>query len=118
MGKTTKEKTPTDIGKSAMMAAFNPKGENEGMAAWLEIMTESARFVADRFQQDLETQQAILECRKPEDLLRLQSEFYRKALEQYTSEATRMAQLMSTATTQTLSDAKTAQARGYDDLPL
>lgn len=118
MGKTTKEKAPTDIGKSAMMAALNPKDKTDGMAVWLEIMTESARFVADRFQQDLETQKALLECRKPEDLLRLQSDFYRKAMEQYASEATRMAQLLSTATTQTLSDVKTAQARGYGDVPL
>ncbi len=118
MGKSTSKKAPSDTGKSAMMAALNPKGDNDGMAAWIEIMTESARFVADRFQQDLETQQAILGCRKPEDLLRLQSEFYRKAMEQYTSEATRMAQLMSKATTQTVHDVKTTQARDYDDLPL
>ena len=118
MEKTTREKAASDTGKSAMMAAFNPKGDNYGMTAWLDIMTESARFVADRFRQELDTQQAILGCRKLEDFLRLQAEFYQKAIEQYTSEATRVAQLMSKATTQTIEDVKTAQARCYDDLPL
>ena len=118
MGKATREKTASDTSNSAMMAAFNPKGDKYGVAAWLEIMTESARFVADRFQQDLESQQAILGCSKPEDLLRLQSEFYRKMREQYASEATRMAQLMSKATTTTIDDVKATQARGYDDLPI
>jgi hypothetical protein len=118
MGKTTREKTPSDANTSALMAALNPKGTSDGMTAWLDIMTESARFVADRFRQDLETQQAILGCRKPEDLLRLQAEFYQKAIEQYTSEATRVAQLMSKATKQTIDDVKTTQARSYDDLPL
>jgi hypothetical protein len=118
MGKENEGKTPPETGKSAVMAMRSLKGDNSAMTAWVEFMTESARFATDRFKQDLETQQAMLKCKKPEDLFCLQSDFFLKAMEQYTSGATRMAQLMSKTTTQTMTGVKNVQARGYDDVPL
>ncbi|MFY0692146.1 MAG: phasin family protein [Paracoccaceae bacterium] len=117
MGKSKKKAASSEAGASAMtaaMAALNPVAG----AAWLELMNESARFVSDRFKQDLETQKALLDCKSPTDLMRVQSEFYQKAIEQYAAETTRMIEMMSKATQQSLDEAKSSHARGYDDVPL
>ncbi len=89
-----------------------------GVAGWLEVMTQSAQFVADRLQQDMETQRAFLECRTPQDVMKLHTEFYRTAIEQYTAEATRMMQKLTEATTQSAKQATTLTSRAYDDIPL
>ena len=76
---------------------------------WQEIMSESAAFMTERLQKDLETQQAMLTCKSPVELINLQSDFVQKALTDYTEEATRMYKLL-TRTSGT--------ARDYDDVPL
>lgn len=87
------------------MVAFNP------MAAetWREIMTESARFLSERLQQDMEAQQAMLKCKSPLELLRVQTEFFQKAIADYAKEATRMMQITTKPT---------GTKRDYDDIPL
>lgn len=107
----------TDGGASAMTAAaaaFNPVAAK----AWQDIMSESARFLADRLQQDLSAQRAMLACKTPNELLRVQSEFYKKAVEQYTEEFTRLSKMMHEATCATLEDARSGHSRGYDDIPI
>lgn len=99
------KKTQDPKAMADAMTAFTP------MAAgvWQEIMQESARFVTERLQKDLETQQAMLSCKSPAELLQLQADFFQSALSDYTEEATRMLKLMS----------KTGGAsREYDDIPL
>lgn len=90
---------------ASAMAAFNPMAPE----AWQEIMTESARFVSDRLQQDLEAQRALLNCKTPVELLQVQTEFYQKAVAQYAEEAARMMKIMTKSP---------GAKRGYDDVPL
>ncbi|MFD3190426.1 phasin family protein [Sedimentitalea sp. HM32M-2] len=108
MARSKQRRDKADADTAALtgaMLAVNP------MAAetWQDIMTESARFVKERLQKDLETQQAMMACKTPMELLQVQTEFYQTAIAQYTEEANRMFRIMS----------KTAgTARDYDDIPL
>lgn len=83
-----------------------------------EIMTESMRFFTQRLQQDLETQQAMLACTSPAELLRVQADFFGRAVEDYGSEAARMAELVTKAAGQPMTVLQTGQKRDYDDVPL
>lgn len=106
-----------DSGASAMTAAavaFNPVAAK----AWQDIMSESARFLADRLQQDVSVQKAVLACKTPNELLLVQSEFYKNAVEQYAEEFARLSKMMVQATCDTLEDARSGHSRGYDDVPI
>ncbi len=83
-----------------------------------EIMTESMRFFTQRLQQDLETQQAMLACTTPADLMKVQADFFGRAVEDYGAEAARMAELVAKAAGQPVTVLKTGQKRDYDDIPL
>lgn len=84
--------------------------------AWMDMGTEAVRFVWDRLQQDIKTQQAMLACTSLEEMRKVQAEFFTAAQAQYADEAGKMLDLMgkATATGQTAS----AKARRYDDVPL
>lgn len=111
----TKAKTSSDApAMAASMMALGPAVTK----AWLEMMSGSARFLADRLKQDLETQKAILACKTPTELLQVQSEFFKTAMEQYTEHAMRMKDTMTTATEETIKDVRSSHSRGYDDVPL
>ena len=88
------------------------------MTPWYEIATESVRFATDRFQQNLETQKAVFGCKTPQDLLQLQLEYQRNAVEQYTSEATRIVEMISNSSAQSMGHVRRAYAHGYDDVPV
>ena len=89
-----------------------------GLASWAEVMKEGVHFISERMGQDMQAQRDFLNCRSIEDVLRLQSKFYRDALAQYTQQFQRMAELMSEATALGWSEATTPRARKYDDVPL
>ena len=110
--KTTPESGATDV--TAFMMATNPMATQ----AWLDFMNESARFVTERLHQATETQRAMLSCRTPAELMKVQSEFYQDALRQYAEEANRLFNLMSDATRKNLGVTMTKHARSYDDVPL
>jgi len=117
MKKPSKMQAKADDVAPAMktgLMAVNPVSTK----AWLEIMSESTRFVMDRLQQDLDTQKAMLACNGPAELLQVQSEFFKVAMEQYTDEATRLYGMMSNATEDTIRDAQSGHSRSYDDVPL
>ena len=82
------------------------------------IMTESMRFFIRRLQRHLEARQAMLACRSPAELLQVQADFFGKAVEDYGSEAARMAELVTKAAGQPMAALKTGQKRDYDDVPL
>ena len=115
MTKSAKKTTakPDTSALASAMAAGNPAAR-----MWLDIMSETTRFISERLQNDLETQQALLRCKTPADLVQLQSEFFRRAVEQYTSEAQRMFDIMTEATGDTVKDSKTGSKRGFDDVPV
>lgn len=117
MGTPNKTRANSDTGTRAMTAAMmavNPAAAK----AWQDIMSESALFLTDRLQQDMDTQKAMLACKSPTELLQVQAEFLRSAMEQYTDYATHFYKRISTATEDTVKDARSGHSRGYDDLPL
>ncbi len=117
MGKSAKATTEPASNAAAMSAAMhavNPVVAN----AWLNVMTGSAEFVMKRLRHDLETQQALLNCKSPTELLQIQSDFYQTAMQQYSEEAVHLFKMMSDATEEAVKGSKSATARGYDDVPL
>ncbi|MDQ2090706.1 phasin family protein [Marimonas arenosa] len=117
MGKPKKTKTDADIATPAFasaMMAVSPVATK----AWLDVLSESTRFVADRLQQDLDIQKAMLACKNPTELLQVQTEFFQKAIEQYTDEAKRLFEMMSKATEDTIKDVQSGHSREYNDVPL
>jgi hypothetical protein len=115
MTKSAKKTTakPDTTALTSAMAVGSPAAR-----MWLDIMAESTRFVSERLQNDLETQRAMLRCQSPADLMQVQSDFFRKAMEQYGSEAQRLFQIMTEATGDAVKDTKTGTKRGYDDIPV
>jgi hypothetical protein len=103
---------------SPQMWALNPMVSMVGMAGWAEIMKEGMQFVSERMEKDLQAQRGFLNCKSLEDVLRLQSEYYKDALEQYTEQFQRVAELASQATVSGWSEATAPRARKYDDIPL
>ncbi len=93
----SKSKTPkAESGMPAMtaaMMAMNPVAAK----AWTDIMAEGSRFFTERLQQDFEAQKAIMACKTPADLMEVQSEFFKTAMEQYTQEASRLYEMMTQA---------------------
>ena len=85
---------------------------------WLDIFSESARFVNDRLQQDMSAQHAILACKSPGELLQVQAKHYEIALAQYAEEFPRLYKLISTAMFDTARSTGSSHARRYDDIPL
>ena len=84
--------------------------------AWADIGAETVRFVSERLQHDIKTQQAILACTSLEEMRKIQTEFFTAAREQYAVEAVKMLDLMGTAAASGLTAA--TKARRYDDVPL
>ncbi|MDT8328232.1 MAG: phasin family protein [Roseovarius sp.] len=117
MTKTAKKATAEKPDVSAFSAAMIA-GHPAASRLWLDIIAESTRFVSERLQNDLETQKAMLRCQTPTELMQLQSEFFRKTVEQYTTEAQRLFEIMTEATEGAVKDTKTSAKRGYDDVPV
>lgn len=113
MAKSEKSDTGAPAMAAAMMAV-NPVATK----AWMDIMSESTRFLTERLKQDLETQKAMLACKTPAELLQVQSQFLTSAIEHYSKETARLYKMMSTATETTLKDVQSGHARSYDDVPL
>ena len=86
--------------------------------AWMDMISENGRFLTERFQQDLEIQKAMLSCRTPAELMQVQSEFFAKAITQYTDHAARLKAMMSNVVEDAVADARTGHARGYADVPV
>lgn len=117
MAKSKKGTNPMPADAQVMATSMMVAGP-VAMQAWQDVMTECGRFVMGRLQEDLETQKALLGCKSPEELMRVQSEFYRTAIAQYSEESARLIQIMSDAAQEALHEAKASHKRGYDDVPV
>ena len=84
--------------------------------AWMDMGTEVVRFLWDRVQQDVKTQQALVGCTSLQEMQKIQTAHFTLAQAQYAAEACRMLALMGRAAAAGL--AASAQARHYDDVPL
>lgn len=116
---TNSTKTPKDTGSdlsalTAGLLATSPAA----VKAWGDMMSEGARFVSARLQEDLETQKAMLNCKSPAELAQVQSKFFLTAFEQYTAEAMKMFEITTGATEEVVKDAKSGHKRSYDDVPV
>lgn len=117
MAKPNDKRAASDTGTSAVnsaMMAFNPVASQ----AWLSFMSQSARFLTERLQQDLDAQKAMMACKSPAELLQVQAAFLRTAMEQYADYATGLQKAMATVTAETVKDVKSGHSRGYDDVPI
>lgn len=112
-----KMEEPTETPQSGMAGNGVPMGAGAAaVQAWMDMGTEVIRFVWDRLQQDMETQQAILACTSLEEMRKVQAAFFTGAQKQYADEAGKMFDLMIKATAAGL--ATKAKGRRYDDIPL
>lgn len=84
--------------------------------AWMDVGTETIRFIWNRMQQDQKTQKALLACTSLEEMQQVHAAFMCQAREQYVAETRKMIDLMSRASTAGIGVAPTA--RRYDDVPL
>ncbi|MDO8884583.1 phasin family protein [Pseudotabrizicola sp.] len=117
MGKRNDTRPTPDSGTAAMTQAMMT-GSPVVAKAWLSFMSESAQFLTERLQQDLEAQKAMMACKSPTELLKVQSDFLTAAMDQYTDYATRLCKTMTTAATNPVQDMQSGQSRRYDDIPL
>ncbi|PTN01062.1 phasin protein [Rhodovulum imhoffii] len=78
------------------------QAEGLGILAWLggtmlnnmaRFGTEFTHFAADRLQKDLEAQQALMACRDPQELARLQAGFLEAAMTDYAGETGKVLQM-------------------------
>ena len=97
-----------------MTKAAQPKTTTVATPAsrWAELMTESARFAADRLQQDIAAQQALAACKTPFDVLHLQATVCQRAFLDYNAHAIRAYGIL------TGTDTHFSGSRAYDDVPL
>lgn len=58
---------------------------------WIEASGEIAAFLARRIQSDFDLQREILQCRDPAELVRIQTAFVEKAIEDYRAESGKLA---------------------------
>lgn len=106
--------TPQQLGLDAL--GFPAALGSAAVEAWMNMGNEAVRFVWDRLQQDLRTQQALLACTSVEEIQKVQAEFFANAQEQYAAEAAKMLKLMGNAATSGL--ANPGKARRFDDVPV
>lgn len=97
-----------------LLMAFNPTGTQ----AWLDLMSDCMRFYAERLQEDLDTQKALVACRTPADVVNVQNAWCTTAIRQYTNQITRMCQMTCEAAQHTTKHAASGFSRKYDDIPL
>jgi hypothetical protein len=114
---TPKTERPRGTGDPLTSAVGLPMAVGSvAVRAWMDMGTEAVRFVWDRLQQDIKTQQAMLACKSLEEIRKVQAEFFKSAQDQYAAEAQRMLEMIGKATTGRMADA--GEARRYDDVPL
>lgn len=121
MAKTKKPQAETgaDTGVEAPAVMTTMIAANPVFAkAWMDLMSESARFMTERLRTDMETQKALMACKTPAELMDVQSEFLTTAMQQYADEAARMLEMTVKASEDIAKDLKSGHSRGYDDVPV
>ena len=115
MTKRTEKNTATETPAfAAMLNTLNP----QAASVWTEVMNAQTRFIMDRLQKDMEAQKAVMTCRDPNQLLKIQSDFYQSTVKEYAEQTAHMLKLTTEATAKTMEAAKTGYSRAYDDVPL
>jgi hypothetical protein len=100
----SKQDTHASDAPNVMGQAFLKQFEDAGLGpmrwmgtAWLDAIadmnSELVTFVADRIQEDVKTQHALLHCKSAEDLQKAQLAFLEKAYQQYTDETGKLVKM-------------------------
>lgn len=111
--KTMDTETEVPAAIAAMMA-INPVFSK----AWLDLMNEGVRFMTERLRRDFELQARLLSCRTPADLMQVQSDFMKLAMEQYAEEASRYFKMASKSAEDIKDDVEHGHKRAYNDVPV
>ena len=108
-----KSKAPAQAASMPNMGDMNMLQSN-ALTTALAMGSETAQFFAARMQQDMATQKALLACKTFEDLQKVQTDFYKTAVEDYRSATERMMTILMSG----VSANSTSTKRRYDDVPL
>lgn len=98
-----REEPVPSYGLAAMAVAVRPSIDaySEGLRAWLadagRIQTESLRFVGDRFRKDAKWSADLAACRRPKEVVALQTEGVRELVSDYLHEGAAIASLFAAA---------------------
>ncbi len=117
MGKRPKAIAKNSIGlppMAAAMMAVNPIVAK----AWLDLMSEGARFAGERMGRDMELGKAMLACKDPSELMQVQAEFFNTALAQYLEESARYSQMSVAAWKSIVDEMRAAHTSEYNNIPL
>lgn len=112
-----KTEGPTGKEESVVSGLGSPMAVGSvAVQAWMDMGSEAVRFLWDRLQQDMKTQQAMLACTSLEEIRKVQADFFKSAQDQYADEARKMLDMIGKATTAGF--AAPGKARRYNDVPL
>ncbi len=104
----------TDLQKAGpadVMAFYTALMEGVG-----DISAEVAQFVSERMAEDIRTQQEVLSCSNPTDLMQVQMRFLQKAFDQYAAETGKLVSIGNAALTGALT--RHLHKRAKDNTPL
>ncbi len=117
MTKESKNQSSTDYVGMLGKMPFKPMNDPQ-LKVWSDLCAEVMQFASSRMQQDIEAQKAMLACKSPQDLQKVQSQYFSKALEDYSAQIKRAMEVMSGAADKRTGGVFTSTMRGYDDVPL
>ena len=117
MTKSSKNNTPGDPFAMLGKLPFNPLNDTQ-LKAWSDLGAEAMKFASSRIQQDMEAQKAMLACKSAQDLQKVQTEYFSKAVEDYRAQIQRAMDVMASAAKAPMEGASKSTKRGYDDVPL
>ena len=99
-------RTATDEGASALQGAAETAGQGYQRLAvsgrgnfgafvegWQEINRELASYMRAQFEQNVEAGRALVRCRTPQEALRVQGDYVRASLENFTGQASKLSRL-------------------------
>jgi len=94
---TAKETASSALNSMAELQKLGFGSLNWMGTAWLENMSdigsELMSFLAERVKEDVKTQHAILHCNDATEMRKIQTEFMRKAVDQYTAETGKLVEM-------------------------
>ncbi|MGO4910354.1 hypothetical protein ACEN2J_18760 [Pseudorhodobacter sp. W20_MBD10_FR17] len=121
MNKNSKTPTTavTDLFTTGLqnMARLRPV-QTATLNAWSDLGGAAWKFTSLRMQQDVEAKKVLLGCKCFEDVQKVQTDFFSKAIADCQAEAAHMMKIVSTPFTQAQISATPSTKRGYDNVPL
>jgi hypothetical protein len=118
MAQTKSPKADTAAGATPAAMATIISANPVFAQAWMDMMSEGARFMTERLRTDFETQQALMSCKTPAEFMEIQSQFLSTAMQQYADQAARVMDMAMGATKDIAEDVTSGHSRDYDDIPI